>query len=172
MPSKNAIKNYVERGIYHVYNRGVNKQKIYHEQKDYKRFMRSLNRCLSANVDNKIKNYNKLIKLFAFCLMPTHFHLLLRQTSDRVISEFMQSLTLSHSMYLSTKRSSIKRGRLLQDRYKARLITTEEDYLNTLNYIHNNPVELGYEPNEYIYSSSTYYENNIDLEFLVKDSPW
>lgn len=173
MPQLNKIKEYEKNGTYHIYNRGVNFQPIFHEAKDYKRFLKTLSMYTSRDnsVKNDRKNYYNKVFIRAFCLLPTHFHLLLRQVDERTIAEFMKSLNISYSMYLSFKYPMIKRGHLYQDIYKARLIKSQEDYLDVLNYIHKNPIEYGYDPYEYPYSSANSYKNNeSQYDFLFLDA--
>jgi len=93
MPAKNALKEYHENGYYHLYNRGVNKGLIYSDEQDYKNFLWLLKIYLSA-VDlqgeslkappsHKLKNYFEQIRLIAYCLMPNHYHFLVRQDGDQ-----------------------------------------------------------------------------------------
>ena len=70
-----------------------------------------------------LKNYHDQIELLAYCLMPNHFHFLIRQTTDRGIAEFMQSLVLKYVMYFNKKYKRV--GSLFQSRYKTVLINWE-----------------------------------------------
>ena len=80
MPSRNSRKEYVPETMYHVYNRGHNKDKIFLDDNDYAVFLNLLKRYLSKTVvtDEKGRPYEQLrdeVELVAFCLMPNHFHL-------------------------------------------------------------------------------------------------
>ena len=114
MPSKNIIKIYLENGYYHIYNRGVEKRKIFLDDQDYRVFLSYLKIYLSPkdesvneikNNDSKIENKEKIIseiytlnnffgkiELISFVLMPNHFHLELRQKNKKEIESFMRSL--------------------------------------------------------------------------------
>lgn len=85
------------------------------------------------------KNYHGEIDLLAYCLMPNHFHLLVRQNSQTVIESFMRSLATRYSMYFNKKYHRV--GKLFQGHYKAVLVQSEEQLLHLSRYIHLNPQE-------------------------------
>lgn len=158
MPSKNIVKVYVKDGFYHIYNRGVEKRTIFEDEQDYKVFLKYLKECLTAPQDpqrfkknftskggtfkgipRQPKNYQKEIDLVAFCLMPNHFHLLIKQHSQNAIEKFMRSLATRYSLYFNKKYSRV--GKLFQGHYKASLITDDPYLLHLSRYIHLNPIE-------------------------------
>lgn len=157
MPAKNVVKIYVTDGIYHVYNRGVEKRIIFSDAKDYKVFLSYLKVYLSSLPDKKItkeftlqgvtfkgvlrvpKNYHKKIKLLAYCLMPNHFHLLIQQASSELIGEFMQSLATRYTMYFNKRHKRV--GTLFQGAYRAALIQEDSYLLHLSRYIHLNPLK-------------------------------
>ncbi len=116
MPQKNSRKEYGIGGYYHIYNRGVEKRKIFLDDQDYKVFLSYMKFYLEA-VDlqgqalqeakispSKIqKNYHNQIDLLAYCLMPNHFHFFISQSTERAIAEFMQSLILKYVLYFNKK---------------------------------------------------------------------
>ena len=135
MPSRNIIKSYVENSFYHIYNRGVAKQEIFLDMMDFKVFLKYLKDSLDTPPDpesNKIsftlqgrtfkavprivKNFKNDIYLVAYCLMPNHFHLLLKQTGKKSITKIMRSLLTRYSRYFNTKYSRV--GPVFQGRYK------------------------------------------------------
>ena len=85
------------------------------------------------------KNYNTGVELIAYCLMPNHFHLLIKQIDDNSLKNFMKSLTVKYSMYFNKKYDRV--GQLFQGRYKAVLITNDSYLLHLSRYIHLNPSE-------------------------------
>jgi len=87
------------------------------------------------------KNFSKTIQLIAFCLMPNHFHFLLKQTSSKAMHEFIQSLLTRYTMYFNKKYKRV--GALFQGRYKAIMIDKNEYLLHLSRYIHRNPLETG-----------------------------
>jgi len=97
--------------FYHIYNRGNSKQKIFHDKKDYERFVKLLyfsnsNKSFEfRNIAGKLFELNRgkiLVSIGAYCLMPNHFHILVSQKENGSISKFMQKLTTAYSMYYNT----------------------------------------------------------------------
>lgn len=165
MPSKNRIKTYVSDSYYHIYNRGVEKRTIFQDEKDYSVFLSCLKLYLNppepvdrrfsivlqgpSPTDTPIQiyapcrqphNHNGKIELVAYCLMPNHFHLCVKQTDRRAIDHFMRSLATKYAMYFNKKYERV--GSLFQGRYKAVLIETEEQFTYLTKYIHRNPLDL------------------------------
>jgi len=147
MPKKNCLKEYEENGYYHVYNRGVEKRKIFLDEQDYAVFLSYLKFYLSPPDDdstifssNKLKNYYGLVDLLCYCLMPNHFHLLIRQTDLMVMAELMRSLLTRYSKYFNKKYRRV--GSLFESRYKAVQVLTEEQLVYLSKYIHRNPIGL------------------------------
>lgn len=147
MPAKNAIKVYVENGFYHIYNRGVEKRDIFLDEQDYKVFLHFLKRYLTPPPESpdriqpgwKFDLFDK-INLIAYCLMPNHFHLMIKQFTKEAMAEFMRALSNSYIRYFNEKYERI--GVLFQGRYKAVLVETEPYLLHLTRYIHLNPTEL------------------------------
>ncbi|MBD3366513.1 hypothetical protein GF360_04220 [candidate division WWE3 bacterium] len=160
MPAKNALKDYQEEGIYHAYNRANDRGLLFRDEQDYKVFLSFLrDKLLERNnpISNR-KTFHEKISLYAFCLMPTHFHLLLKQKEEYDMSRFMKSLQLSYVFYCKGRYAL--RGRLLEGRYKARLIKDSADLLHVSRYIHRNPLELDKEIFSYPYSSFSFYQDS------------
>lgn len=181
MAAKNSIKIYVENGYYHIYNRGINKQAIFNESRDYKVFLHFLKRYLTLfsilSQDEKFLKFqptwrtdiHKKIKLIAYCLMPNHFHLLVKQFVIEGMTEFMRALSNSYVRYFNETYERI--GPLFQGRFKAVLIETTPYLLHLTRYIHLNPIadeldkgqpifnrsDLFRKLNEYPYSSYNYF---------------
>lgn len=172
MPSKYAIKEFVEDGVYHVYNRGVEKRDIFLDDQDYAMFLFLLRQYLldpailkqaplgtdPSRIERK--NFNKRIDLLGYCLMPNHFHLILQQQSSGDMSQFMKCLATNYAMHFNYKYK--RSGVLFQGRYKAILVDNDSHLLQLSRYIHRNPIELlGTYPNnrltDYAYSSYQEY---------------
>ena len=156
MPKKNSLKVYVKGGYYHVYNRGVEKRNIFENSQDYQVFLKNLKEALSSppkpedvkitftlqgfpfkGVPRLPKNFSKEIDLLAYCLMPNHFHLLIRQTNPGSMQSFLTSISTRYSMYFNKKYSRV--GTLFQGPYKAVLVNDESYILHLSRYIHLNP---------------------------------
>lgn len=146
-------------GSYHIYNRGVEKRTIFEDEQDYKVFLSYLKFALSEPPKNedvaKIftlqgspfkgvpripKNFQNKIELVTYCLMPNHFHLLLKQIDDSSLKSFMMSLITRYSMYFNKRYDRV--GSLFQGIYRAVLITDEPYLLHLSRYIHLNPAEF------------------------------
>lgn len=168
MPAKNRNKIFIENGHYHIYNRGVEKRTIFQDREDYSRFLYLLKIYLSPPEElrkefpllraNIVKNnLAEEIDLLAFCLMPNHFHLLIKQNAKNSMSKFMKQLLTSYSMYFNKRHQRI--GPLFQDVYKAVIIETDEYLLHLSRYIHLNPTARGAPLDEFEWSSYLYYIN-------------
>ena len=152
MPSKNTIKTYVEKSYYHIYNRGINKERIFLDAQDYKTFLSYLKLYLSpvslqgdssqvkAAPSKQLKNYTDQIKLNAYCLLSNHFHLLVWQDDFDRINFFMRSLATKFSRYFNRKYDRL--GPVFQSVYKAVLIESENQLLYLSKYIHRNPLDV------------------------------
>lgn len=184
MPSKNSVKQYVEGGYYHVYNRGVDKCIIFKDDQDYKVFLHLLKILLSPKPKDKehpltvltgfipvrlrplYKTLHKEVDLLAYCLMPNHFHLLLRQRSFSGLTQLMKRLCTTYSMYFNRRHDRV--GHLFQGVYKAVNISDDPYLLHLSRYIHLNPIELTGSilvNRSYPYSSYKYYLG-------IKKSKW
>ena len=181
MPSKNTIRHLQENGYYHVYNRGVEKRKIFLCDEDFQVFLHFLKTYLSpreikedSNSKEKYqetqrKNFTGEIDLLAFCLMPNHYHLLLRQNNDQSMPEFMRCLITAYVMYFNKRYQ--RTGTLFQGRYKAAIVGNDDYLLHLSRYIHQNPINdvkgqtldiLG----QYDYSSYPDYVGIKDREWI------
>lgn len=150
VPSPNTLKKYVEGGYYHAYNRGVAKQDIFKEEEDYMVFLSYLKEALSPgdkkeskakdspSSDRRPKNFSDEIELIAFCLMPNHFHLLLKQKKADSMARLMRSVGTRYSIYFNKKYDRV--GKLFQGVYKAIIVPDDALLLHLSRYIHLNPL--------------------------------
>ena len=167
MPSRNSIKSYIEGGYYHLYNRGVEKRQIFMDDQDYRVFLSYLKLYLLSpdpeDFNQKIhKDLSTTIDLVAYCLMPNHFHLLVRQHTAKGIEEFMRCINIKYAMYFNKRHD--RTGGLFQDAYKAVLIQNDEYLMHLSRYIHCNPALMMPNIIQYPYSSYHYY--------LTESPPW
>lgn len=159
MPAKNTIKQFVENGYYHVYNRGVEKRNIFQDPQDYAVFLKYLKKYLDPDLGSdplwKRKSLAQEIDLLAFCLMPNHFHLLLKQSTINGITKLMRAVCTNYVMYFNVKYQRV--GGLFQGKYKAALVLDDAYLLHVSRYIHLNPY-IGSDPLvDYPYSSYKNY---------------
>jgi len=149
--------------LVHVYNRGSRKMPIVYDEADKWRFLKSLyylnDEYAPANIFHHLKskvqltkyrNFQRpkdwptlrpLVKILSYCLMPNHFHLLLRQITENGISKFMARFSDSFTKYINIKHDMS--GRLFQGSYQSKLVKTEKMLWHTDAYIQVfNPFEL------------------------------
>lgn len=135
--------------VYHVILRGNDRQDIFLEEQDYKKFLKEI-----KNTKEKYK-----YELYAYCLMTNHVHLLIYDKNDN-LSKCMQSLEVSYSKYFSQKYE--KSGHLFQNRFSSRKVETERYLVNVCRYIHQNPAKAGI-------STIENYRWSSYKEYLVKE---
>jgi putative transposase len=116
-----------DRLVYHVINRGNNRQPVFFSDGDYEAFLRAL-----ADLKRR-----RPFAVYGFCLMPNHFHLLIRPL-DTPISRIMQSLLVSHTQRYH--RCHHSGGHVWQGRFKSPVIQDDEHLLTVLRYIEANPL--------------------------------
>lgn len=155
----------VNESFYHIYNRGVEKRKIFTSKRDYQRLLTSLlyysftdNKLRFArfNPSNQPQLLRRRIEILAYCLMPNHFHLLVRQVADNGISKCLGQLSNSYTKYFNTKYKRV--GPLFQGNFKAVLIETTEQLLHISRYIHLNPYVSKLINSDSIYQYSSFNE--------------
>lgn len=165
MPAKNVIKPYVENGYYHLYNRGAEKLPIFLKRYDYLNFIYFLKKYIAPEFKYnpatslfQPMNMSDDIDLLCFCLMPNHYHFLVKQKTKFAITDFTRRLLSSYAGYFNQKYGH--GGGLFQSKLKGILIESESYLLHLSRYIHRNPKDLpGYKKNlsNYPYSSYQYY---------------
>lgn len=171
MPHRHTIRFFIENGLYHVYNRGVEKRNIFLDEQDYSVFLHLLKYYLSP-VDDKtahpllefqkfsvvkpkpLSNIGEEIELLAYCLMPNHFHLLVRQISKDGMTKLLRRISTTYSMYFNKRYKRV--GYLFQGRYKAAFIDSDNYLIHVSRYIHLNPLDLLKRSNLFNYPYSSY----------------
>ena len=144
--------------ICHVMNRGVDKRNIFMQQEDYFRFIHDLFEFNdTAPVNNLTYFFGKnpkdiarpyierkprelLVEILAFCLMPNHYHLLLKPRFDNGVTKFMKKLNMGYAKYFNEKYK--RSGALFQGRYKSVAVVNEPHFIYLPYYIHLNPLDL------------------------------
>lgn len=178
MPSKNVIRKYEENGYYHIYNRGVEKRVIFEEESDYRIFQYYIFVYL-ASPDKVRQNYPSLkfnlarnnlyseVSLISYCLMPNHFHFLIKQITKDGITKFMRRMIDAYTRYFNQKYERV--GSLLQGKFKASKIENDEYLLYLTAYIHQNPLKFAFKSNQlvnYFWSSYSSYIGGQKKDFV------
>ena len=130
----------------HVVNRGVDREPIFLRPADYEFFLNGIERFLPT----------RSIVVITYCLMPNHYHLLLRLEED-VLSRVIQRLTMSFSLAMNLRRR--RTGPLFTGRFRSVAIRSDEQLTHASAYIHMNPVAAGLvsRPDKWPYSSYAAY---------------
>ncbi len=147
-----------ESGIYHIMLRGINKQQIFNDEEDFDKFLWILKETKT------VSGY----KLYAYCLMSNHIHLLIRVEKEPV-EQIIKRIAGRFVYWYNTKYQ--RSGHLFQDRFRSEPVETDEYFLTVLRYIHQNPIKAGicYNIDKYKYSSYNDYINNkffVDTDFV------
>lgn len=138
-----------QNGIYHVYNRGTDKRNIFMDHGDYRRFMRCI---LHLNDENAIrieelkdkvtpcKDRKELVEILAFCLIPNHYHLLIKEIKIGGITKFMRKVGTAYTVYFNKRYQ--RNGVLFQGSFRS-IVIDSDSYLHYIpHYIHLNSLDL------------------------------
>ena len=145
--------------FYHLYNRGTEKRNIFSNKGGYERFLSLLYLCNSTKQVHTtdiiprgltswklweiLKEFDReetLVDICAYCLMPNHFHLLVREKTDNNISRFMQKLMTGYTMYFNMRHE--RTGTLFQGTFKSTHVDDDQYLKYLIAYIHLNPIKL------------------------------
>ncbi|RZK41643.1 MAG: transposase [Pedobacter sp.] len=141
---------------YHVFNRGNNRTRIFLEPCNYLYFLKQFEKFVVDFAD-----------VYAYCLMPNHFHLFLRVHDKLLFEKGIKNFFISYSKSINKRYNRV--GSLFQGRYKAVEVNSENDYTRIVTYIHQNPLNAGLSVDleDYQYSSYKEYIDGIP-SFLSK----
>ncbi len=175
--------------IYHVFNRGIEKRPTFTNKWEFDRALFTLNFYRFAKLPIKLSKFlvlpsdkqkellgaledsEKLIEIICFCLMPNHFHIMLKQKLENGISIFVSNFTNSYTKYFNTKHERV--GPLFQGIFKAVRVESDEQFVHVSRYIHLNPVSSFLIKPEilstYQWSSYPEYLGNTSKKFISKE---
>lgn len=141
---------------YHIYNRGIDKRVIFKSDSDYRRFMMLLyvaNSEEPSKLDNllhilhkkyeeifSVKRGKPLVSIAAWCLMPNHFHILIRENVEGGTTKFMKKLGTAYSMYFNARYK--RTGSLFGGLFKSKIIKDDRYLKHLFGYISLNPLDL------------------------------
>ena len=144
---------------YHCYNRGVDKRKVFLEERDYERLLlhmflgkRSRPIQLFNENDHRLETILKetdkatgpdIVEIGAYALMPNHFHFVLKEVREGGIALFMQKVFTGYTMYFNQKNE--RTGALFAGTFKSNHIADDQYLKRLISYVHLNPAEL-FEP--------------------------
>ena len=148
----------MEEETYHVFNRGAHKQPIFLDEFDHQRFqvLLYIANCIGPIDAGKIlqkyrgpsfadlfgleRSGDELVNVFAYSLLPNHFHLVLKQKGENGISMFMRKLCTGYSMYFNLKHDHS--GTLFQGRFKSSHVNGDPCFEWLFAYVHLNPISI------------------------------
>jgi len=161
----------VEKRVYHVFNKSIAGYTIFNDYREFNRVLGAIcfYQVLNKNISfadsvrtSKEKNEKfsikgkKLVEIVAYCLMPTHFHLILEQLEDKGVSVFMQNLQNSYARYFNLRHK--RKGPLWEGTFKYVAIESDEQLLHMTRYVHLNPVTAYIVDNPENWPMSSYIE--------------
>ena len=165
--------------VYHILNRSVQKLPIFQGKRECNFFLEAMEYYLQVEPPVKFSLYktnkdrfnikkddNFLVSVIAYCLMPNHFHLILKQLAEEGIKKYIQRLTNSFAHYYSKKYESS--GHLFGGNFKAVHVGSDEQLWHLSRYLHLNPVS-GYlveNPEDYPFSSYGIYLGEKKSNFV------
>jgi putative transposase len=153
----NLTRAFVDNACYHVTTRGNQKQTVFREEDDYRKYLEVLKRAM--------RKYD--IQVYSYCLMCNHVHLLIEPKSGRAISKFMQWMNRGYAAYFNTKYEAV--GHLWQGRFRSKPILKDEYLINCALYIEANPVRAGLVEDLAKYEWSSYKERCLSSGKKITD---
>ncbi len=182
---------------YHIFSRSIAGYTVFNDDEEFSRFLEMIQLYRYDDFSHKFSKYKELdtqsqqlivqelrennsvlAEIVAYCIMPTHTHLILKQTKDQGISRYISKVLNSYTRYFNTKHK--RGGPLWSSRFKSVLVSNDEQLLHLTRYIHLNPSSAGLvtEPDEWDYSSLGEYissskddENICTTENLFETTP-
>jgi len=142
--------------VYHVFNKSIDGRKIFKFKREltratinlwYYRFYKPpipLSKYLLLSFNRQVEYHNvlldsqQIVTVLAYCLMPNHFHILVRQKNDQGISKYLANIQNSYTKYYNQVNQ--RKGPLFLNRFRAVRIESDEQLLHVSRYIHLNPV--------------------------------
>ena len=157
----NSRDQFLENNYYHIYNRWFEKQLIFNNDNDYKKFFLYIKSWLELY---------KSIKIVSYCFLPNHFHLVIHNLDTGLhLSHFMKKVQWAYSMYYKKKYSEIgivSKWPFFEWRFKAKLIDTDQYLQQCLAYVNFNPLKHEIVDNIDNYPWTSYHQ--IDKAKIVK----
>lgn len=128
-----ALRSAMGGAVYHVLNRANSGMCLFETHGDYAAFLRIL-----SDAVNRVR-----MRLLAYCVMPNHWHLVVRPREDGDLSRFAGWLTLTHTQRWHARRGTTGAGHVYQGRFKSFPVQTDEHFLILCRYVERNPLRAG-----------------------------
>ncbi|MFA7255791.1 MAG: hypothetical protein WC133_06815 [Candidatus Omnitrophota bacterium] len=156
--------------FYHIFNRSIAGFEIFRYPAEYQRFratLRYYKTAISTRSFSIALRLNKLnapemhgpdrVRILAYCLMPTHFHLFLEQLAPNGIEDYVRFIEAGYAHFFNLR--SKRRGPLWESRFENRLVEADPYALHLMRYIHLNPVSTGLAKKAEGWEFSSYHEH-------------
>lgn len=178
--------SFVNGEYYHIYNRGVDKRKVFLSKYDYLRFLKSLKEfncedpVVSLYIKDRVvaakplqskplqsKRNKKLVEIISYCLIPNHYHLILRQLKEGGISEFMKRVGGGYTWYFNYKNK--RNGSLFQGTFKDIHVDTNDYLLYLSAYVNGNYMLHGIKDGNWKFSGLNDENNLCNMNVILND---
>ncbi len=175
--------------VYHILNKSIAGYEIFNSYDNKERMLKAIIYYTLKNVPSKLSRFlkdksdsflidvinfvkseaEKNVEIIAWCLMPTHYHLILKQLKDNGIVDFATSIQKGYTEFFNLKHN--RKGPLWEGRFKSILVDKDEYLIHLTRYIHLNPVTAGLvdDPKDWQFSSYREYLNLIPEDEKICD---
>lgn len=156
--------------FYHVFNRGINGERIFLNNNNYEYFLTLIEKYI-----------HKIAKVHCYCLLPNHFHFLIEILPDNEIKKLIKNSETSTEHYISRQFSHLfnsysqaynksigRTGKLFEQPFRRIPIETEQYLRNTIIYIHKNPIKHSINSNLINYPHSSYSTIVLDKPTFLR----
>ena len=174
--------------VYHIFNKSIAGFEIFNYEEDFLRIKQMMFYYRMKNTPMRFSNFlhshqvkthgfihhvqelrdpaQDHVEILAYCIMPTHFHLILKQLRNNGITKFTSNISNSYSRYFNLKRK--RKGPLWVGRFKNVRVQNNEQLLHLTRYIHLNPVTAGIVKFPEGWNASSYGEYTAPLDQELK----
>ena len=159
--------------VHHVFNKSIAEYEIFNSDSEFQRMVKAINYYKIKNPDIKLSRFikhekqnnsenaalaakNRLVQIIAYCIMPTHLHLVLKQIEENGISIFMSNILNSYARYFNIRHN--RKGPLWEGRFRNVAVESDEQLLHLTRYVHLNPVTAHLVDKPESWQASSYLE--------------
>ena len=164
---------------YHIYSRSIAGYVVFNDTEEFSRFLENIDLYQHTYFGYRFSKFKQLdlpsqqliiqelrekksvlVDIVAYCIMPTHTHFILKQSTDHGISKYIAKILNSYTRYFNTKHK--RGGPLWSGRFRSVLVSNDEQLLHLTRYLHLNPTSAGLvkEPDDWPFSSYGEYVNS------------
>ena len=149
----------LDNACYHLMARGNQKQNTFIEEEDFIKYLELL------------RHYKRRyrFKLYGYCLMPNHIHLIVEVGQSSILGKIMQGLNLAYTVWFNNKYEKV--GHLWQGRYKSMLIQKNKYLLNCIEYVELNPIRANMNQSPFDHPWSSWKERTGYTKGNLLDIP-